>query len=58
MDKENYGLLDWIDINSLSWSGLSRNPNAIHLLEEYPERINWKTLSGTGQDGLLNLSVP
>jgi hypothetical protein len=30
--EDNYGLLDWIDINKLNWIFLSTNPNAIHLL--------------------------
>ena len=32
--KPLYKLLDWVDINKLHWDGLSRNPNAISLLEE------------------------
>jgi exonuclease V gamma subunit len=29
-----------------NWDMLSRNPNAIHLLEQNPEKINWEYLSG------------
>jgi hypothetical protein len=31
--------------NAISWYGLSMNPNAIHILEKYPEKINWWMLS-------------
>jgi len=40
-----YKLLDWIDIDKLDWVELSRNPNAIHLLEQNPDKICWKHLS-------------
>jgi hypothetical protein len=46
--KPLYKLLDWIDINELDWDGLfglSCNPNAIHLLEANPDKINWNILS-------------
>ena len=36
----NYKLKDWIDINELDWDFLSRNPNAIHLLEKNKEKIH------------------
>jgi len=42
----DYELLSWIDINKISWSWLSGNPNAIHLLEANPRRIDWSWLSG------------
>ena len=35
--KPIYKLRDWIDINKLSWSLLSGNPNAIKLLEQNPD---------------------
>ena len=38
-------LRDWISIEKLSWTGLSRNPNAIHLLEQNIDKINWTWLS-------------
>ena len=38
-------LRDWIDINKLNWHGLSFNPNAIELLKENPDKINWKCFS-------------
>ena len=41
----NYALLNWIDIDDLKWSYLSENPNAIHLLEQNPEKIFWECLS-------------
>ena len=37
-------LLDWIDIEQLSWKYLSKNPNAIDLLKHNPDKINWKML--------------
>ena len=38
-------LLEWIPFNKLNWSYLSRNPNAIHLLENNLDKVNWKFLS-------------
>ena len=43
--KPRMKLLDWIPEYKLSWDWLSYNPNALHLLEKYPEKINWKSLS-------------
>jgi hypothetical protein len=40
-----YKLLDWIDIDKLNWVELSKNPNAIHLLEQNQDKIDWKYLS-------------
>ena len=34
-------LLDWIDVDKLDLSILCKNPNAIYLMEQYPERICW-----------------
>ena len=31
---EEYILLDWVDLKKLDWECLSKNPNAIHLLEK------------------------
>jgi len=36
-----YKLRDWIDINKIVWYSLSRNPNAIDLLEKNNDKINW-----------------
>ena len=33
------------NINTFDWYELSRNPSAIPLLEQYPEKINWNALS-------------
>ena len=33
------------NIDYLNWDYLSLNPNAIHLLEKYPDKINWYNLS-------------
>ena len=40
-----YELLDWINEEKISWCELSRNPNAIDLLERNPEKIHWFWLS-------------
>ena len=40
-----YVLLDWIDKDKLNWSYLSKNPNAIDLLEENYDKIDWEYLS-------------
>ena len=34
-------LRDWIDIDKLDWFGLSLNPNAIDLLKENKNKIDW-----------------
>ena len=38
-------LRDWINIDKLKWKEISKNSNAIHLLEQYPENIHWNELS-------------
>ena len=38
-------LLHWIPLEKLDWGNLSRNPNAISLLEEFPDKICWFWLS-------------
>jgi hypothetical protein len=38
-------LRDWVDINKINWSLLSKNPNAIELLKENQDKINWVWLS-------------
>ena len=40
-----YRLKHWIYIENLDWMSLSANPNAIHLLEKNPNKINWHNLS-------------
>ena len=45
-----YTLLSWIDINKLDWNSLSRNPNAIDLLEANKDMIDYEWLS-------MNLSI-
>ena len=42
---ENYENYKNESIIKINWSMLSRNPEAIHLLEQYPDRICWKMLS-------------
>ena len=39
-----YELLPCIPINKIEWIYLSSNPNAIHLLEKNPDKINWNLL--------------
>ena len=41
----NYKLRDWVDIDKIQWSWLSKNPNAIDLLQQYPDKIDWNWLS-------------
>jgi hypothetical protein len=43
--KEFSKLRDWIPLDKLDWRDLSRNPAAIHLLEQNPNKINWYYLS-------------
>ena len=38
-------LLPWINIEWLSWDALSANPNAIDLLENNQDKINYTNLS-------------
>ena len=42
-----YKLRDWIPIEKLKWQELSRNPNAIHLLEKNLDKLHnyWSGLS-------------
>ena len=34
-------LRDWVDIDKLNWDSLSENSNAISLLKENQDKINW-----------------
>jgi len=43
--KPRMKLLDWIPEDKLSWDYLSKNPNAMHLLEKHPDKIYWVWLS-------------
>ena len=38
-------LLDWIPLDKLDWDNLSENPDAIHLLEQNMNKINFAYLS-------------
>ena len=40
-----YKLRNWVDINKIDWYYLSRNPNAIHFLEQNLDKIKWYYLS-------------
>jgi hypothetical protein len=39
-----YTLHDWIPEDKLNWAYLSKNPNAIQLLEENLDKIDWNSL--------------
>ena len=43
--KPKMKFLDWIPKNIFNFYWISKNPNAIHLLEKYPDKINWMYLS-------------
>ena len=45
--KPMYKLIDLVSNNfdKIDWECLSANPNAIHLLEKYPNKIGWEYLS-------------
>ena len=45
LNRPIWKLRKWIDYNSLDWSQLSSNPNAIQLLSKNPDKINWYCLS-------------
>ena len=38
-------LRKWIPIEKLDWDALSRNPNAIHILENNLDKVHWHWLS-------------
>jgi hypothetical protein len=48
-------LLDWIDFNKLNPKLLSMNPNAIHLLDQNPEKIDWEYLSRNPNPNAIHL---
>ena len=37
-----YKLLNWIQKDKLNYDNLSLNHKAVHLLEQNPDKINWK----------------
>ena len=43
--KPKMKLLDWVLLDKINWQQLSKNPNAIHLLEKNMDKINWWKLS-------------
>ena len=45
VNKPVFKLKNWIPVSRLNWSQLSKNPNAINLLEQHPHLIDWKELS-------------
>lgn len=46
VDGKHKVLLDWIDVDKLDWSNLSKNINATDLLKCYIDKIDWIELSG------------
>ena len=40
-----YVLRVWVTLEKLDWNWLSKNPRAIHLLEQNPDKIDWNFLS-------------
>jgi len=45
LNKPIWKLRDWIDKSLLNWKLLSKNPNAIKILEENRDKINWISLN-------------
>ena len=43
--EHRWKLRDWVPIEKLHWDYLSKNPNAIFLLESHFDEINWYMLS-------------
>ena len=43
--KHHLKLRDWVDSNKLDWNCLSRNLNAVDLLEKNLDKIRWGLLS-------------
>ena len=48
-------LRDWIPIDNLSWEQLSLNINAVKLLDENPNNIDWLNLSGNRNPYAIDL---
>ena len=40
-----FKLRDWVQSDKIDWEWLSRNPNAIHLLEQNLDKVDWCNLS-------------
>ena len=51
IDYTPYKIRDWYyePLKNSFWGSLSENPNSIELLEQNPDKINWKLLSGNPQ---------
>jgi len=45
LKNKNKVLVDWINLEKLSWKYLSENPNAIDLFKNNQDKINWDKLS-------------
>ena len=55
MIKPIYKLCDWVSVNKLSYELLSKNPNAIDLLEQNLDKINWRYLSMNKNPNVIHL---
>jgi len=44
MNRPIYKFKDWIELNKIDYTYLSKNPNAIDYLKENPDKINWSCL--------------
>ena len=53
--KIKYKLKDWIPPKKLDWKYLSANPNAIELLKENPQKINWEGLSANSSQYAIEM---
>lgn len=45
IDYTPYKFRDWKCLDKVDWRELSKNPNAIRILEQNPDRIDWECLS-------------
>ena len=55
--KPIFKLKDWLKdfLDYFDWNELSMNPNAINLLKQYPEKINWKNLCLNNNPEVIDL---
>ena len=48
-------LREWVQIDNLDWEGLSRNPNAIQLLEKNLDKVYWSQLSANPNPNAIHI---
>jgi len=53
--KPKMKLLDWIILSKLNWYILSKNPNAINLLQKNKRKIYWSFLSDNPNPNAIHL---